>query len=115
METRLILPGCPAYLDRDGSKRCGLPAEVRCRFMLSSAEREAAVKAAAIEVPVTGLPQLSSRRLAAPITAAVALVLAVTAALIFVAVVRGLAAAPGGHRTRTPIVVPHPTPGPFGS
>ena len=56
METRLILPGCPAYLDRDGSKRCGLPAEVRCRFMLSSAEREAAVKAAAIEVPVTGLP-----------------------------------------------------------
>jgi hypothetical protein len=23
---------CPAYLDEDGAVRCGLPAEVRCRF-----------------------------------------------------------------------------------
>jgi hypothetical protein len=28
---------CPAYLDRDGRKRCGLPAEVRCRFIMRSA------------------------------------------------------------------------------
>ena len=25
---------CPAYLDEDGARRCGLPAEVRCRFVL---------------------------------------------------------------------------------
>ena len=85
----------------------------------SSAGREGAILAAAtgasIEVPVTGLPGLPPRRFAAPLTAAVALVLAVTAALIFVAAVRGLAPAPSGHRTGTPVVVPHPTPGPFGS
>ena len=27
---------CPAYLDNDGARRCGLPAEVRCRFVLRS-------------------------------------------------------------------------------
>ena len=27
---------CPAYLDDDGARRCGLPAEVRCRFTLRS-------------------------------------------------------------------------------
>ena len=52
----------------------------------SSAEREAAILAAAtgasIEVPVTGLPGLPPRRFAAPLTAAVAQVPAVTAALI---------------------------------
>jgi hypothetical protein len=27
---------CPAYLDQDGAARCGLPAEVRCRFTMRS-------------------------------------------------------------------------------
>jgi len=27
---------CPAYLDQDSAARCGLPAEVRCRFTLRS-------------------------------------------------------------------------------
>jgi hypothetical protein len=27
---------CPAYLDHDGAVRCGLPAEVRCRFTMHS-------------------------------------------------------------------------------
>jgi len=58
-----------------------------------SAGRDAAVKAATAgvsrEVAVTGLPGLPPRRFAAPLSAAVALVLAVTAALIFVAAVRG--------------------------
>ena len=27
---------CPAYLDQDGAVRCGLPAEVRCRFTMRS-------------------------------------------------------------------------------
>jgi hypothetical protein len=27
---------CPAYLDEDGARRCGLPAEVRCRFVFHS-------------------------------------------------------------------------------
>lgn len=30
---------CPAYLDHDGALRCGLPAEVRCRFTMRSAGR----------------------------------------------------------------------------
>jgi len=29
---------CPAYLDPDGTGRCGLPAEVRCRFILRSTD-----------------------------------------------------------------------------
>lgn len=29
---------CPAYLDREGSARCGLPAEVRCRFTMRSTD-----------------------------------------------------------------------------
>jgi len=85
----------------------------------SSAGREGAIMAAAagasLGVPVTGHPRLPPGRFAAPLTAAVALLLAVTAAFIFVAAVRGLAPAPSGHRTGTPIVAPHPTPGPFGS
>jgi hypothetical protein len=27
---------CPAWMDRDGAVRCGLPAEVRCRFTVRS-------------------------------------------------------------------------------
>jgi len=84
-----------------------------------SAGRDAAIQAAAAgagrEVAVTGLPGLPPRRFAAPQAAAVALVLAVTAAVIFAAAVRGLAPAPSGHRAGTPVLVPHPTPGPFGS
>jgi hypothetical protein len=29
---------CPAYLDQDRAARCGLPAEVRCRFAMSSTD-----------------------------------------------------------------------------
>ena len=29
---------CPAYLDEDGARRCGLPAEVRCRFTMRSSD-----------------------------------------------------------------------------
>jgi hypothetical protein len=29
---------CPAYLDHDGTLRCGLPAEVRCRFTMRSTD-----------------------------------------------------------------------------
>jgi hypothetical protein len=38
METPLMFLDCPAYLDRDGSQRCGLPAEVRCRFIMESTD-----------------------------------------------------------------------------
>jgi hypothetical protein len=71
--------------------------------------------AATTEVPVSRPAGPQHRRFPAPIAIGVALVLAVTAALIVVAVWRGLAPAPVGHRTGTPIVVPHPAPGPFGS
>jgi hypothetical protein len=29
---------CPAYLDQDGTARCGLPAEVRCKFTMGSTD-----------------------------------------------------------------------------
>lgn len=29
---------CPAYLDDEGAVRCGLPAEVRCRFIMRSTD-----------------------------------------------------------------------------
>ena len=29
---------CPAYLDDDGARRCGLPAEVRSRFTMRSSD-----------------------------------------------------------------------------
>ena len=29
---------CPAYLDHEGAARCGLPAEVRCRFTMRSTD-----------------------------------------------------------------------------
>jgi hypothetical protein len=29
---------CPAYLDQDGARRCGLPAEVRRRFIMRSSD-----------------------------------------------------------------------------
>ena len=38
MDSRLMFLDCPAYLDRAGAERCGLLAEVRCRFILGSAD-----------------------------------------------------------------------------
>jgi hypothetical protein len=71
--------------------------------------------ATTIKAPVNRPARRQHRRFPVLIAAGVALVLAVTAALIFVAVWRGPAPAPGGYRTGTPVVVPHPAPGPFGS
>jgi hypothetical protein len=71
--------------------------------------------AATIEVPVSRPARPQYRRFPAPVALGVALVLAVTAALILIAVWRGLAPAPVGLRTGTSIVVPHPAPGPSGS
>jgi hypothetical protein len=34
----MIFLNCPACLDRDSAVRCGLPAEVRCRFTMRSAD-----------------------------------------------------------------------------
>ena len=67
------------------------------------------------EIPVNRPLRLEPRRFPASIAAAVALVLAVTAALIIAAVSPGVAPGPSGYRPGTPIVVPHPTPGPFGN
>jgi len=39
METQLMFLDCPAYQDRAGGARCGLPAEVRCRFVMRSTGR----------------------------------------------------------------------------
>ena len=40
---------CPAYLDHDGAVRCGLPAEVRCRFTMHSTDGP--VESAMIKCP----------------------------------------------------------------
>jgi hypothetical protein len=34
----MIFLDCPAWLDKEGAVRCGLPAEVRCRFTMRSAD-----------------------------------------------------------------------------
>jgi hypothetical protein len=67
------------------------------------------------EVTVSRPVRLQQRRLPAPMTAVAAVLLAVAAALIFIAVLRGLAPASIGHGTGTPAIVPHPAPGPYGS
>ena len=68
-----------------------------------------------IEVPVSRPAGPRHRRFPASVAVGVAVVLAVTAVLIVIAVWRGLALGPAGLRTETPIVVPHPAPGPSGS
>jgi hypothetical protein len=37
-EAVMMFLDCPAYLDQDGAVRCGLPAEVRCRFTMCSTD-----------------------------------------------------------------------------
>jgi hypothetical protein len=34
----MMFLNCPAYLDQEGAVRCGLPAEVRCRFTMHSTD-----------------------------------------------------------------------------
>jgi hypothetical protein len=38
VDSGLMFVDCPAYLDRPGGERCGLPAEVRSRFTLDSTD-----------------------------------------------------------------------------
>jgi hypothetical protein len=55
------------------------------------------------------------RRVPALMAVGIALMLTATAVLISSANSRVLAPTPTSHRTGAPIVVPHPSPGPFGS
>jgi hypothetical protein len=36
MKAQAIFLDCPAYLDKDGATRCGLPAEVEARYTIGS-------------------------------------------------------------------------------
>ena len=38
MHTGIMFLDCPAYTDRRGTARCGLPAEVECRYTVGSTE-----------------------------------------------------------------------------
>jgi hypothetical protein len=38
MESPMMFLDCPACLDEEGTARCGLPAEVRCRFTIRSSD-----------------------------------------------------------------------------
>jgi hypothetical protein len=38
METDVMFLDCPAYLDRHGAARCGLPAEVEYRYTAGSSD-----------------------------------------------------------------------------
>jgi len=38
MESQAMFLDCPAYLDEHGHVRCGLPAEVKSRFIMSSTD-----------------------------------------------------------------------------
>jgi hypothetical protein len=36
MKTSVVFLDCPAYLDKQAGTRCGLPAEVECRYTVES-------------------------------------------------------------------------------
>jgi hypothetical protein len=38
MDRKIMFLDCPAYLDDEGAARCGLPAEVQCRFIMDSTD-----------------------------------------------------------------------------
>jgi len=38
MDSYLMFLNCPAYMDKDGAARCGLPAEVHCRYTMNSTD-----------------------------------------------------------------------------
>lgn len=38
MKTGVMFLDCPAYLDKHGAVRCGLPAEVECRYGAESTD-----------------------------------------------------------------------------
>jgi hypothetical protein len=38
MEASVMFLDCPAYMDRHGADRCGLPAEVEYRYLVSSTD-----------------------------------------------------------------------------
>ena len=38
MDASVIFVDCPAYMDRTGSARCGLPAEVQERYLMRSTD-----------------------------------------------------------------------------
>jgi hypothetical protein len=38
VEVKMMFLECPAYLDEEGAARCGLPAEVKCRFVMRSTD-----------------------------------------------------------------------------
>src|SRR5215472_1499948 len=49
MEATMMFLDCPAYLDEEGTLRCGLPAEVRYRFTMRSSDGP--IEAAMISCP----------------------------------------------------------------
>lgn len=38
MQTHITFLDCPAYMDENGSVRCGLPAAVTCRYIMNSTD-----------------------------------------------------------------------------
>ena len=38
MQTHITFLDCPAYMDKDGNARCGLPAAVTCRYIMNSTD-----------------------------------------------------------------------------
>jgi hypothetical protein len=38
VDRQIAFLDCPAYLDKEHAIRCGLPAEVRCRFIMDSTD-----------------------------------------------------------------------------
>ena len=38
MDASVMFMDCPAYMDRSGAARCGLPASVECRYTVNSTD-----------------------------------------------------------------------------
>ena len=49
MDASVMFLDCPAYMDKTGSVRCGLPAEVQGRYLMSSTD--GALESARIRCP----------------------------------------------------------------
>jgi hypothetical protein len=66
------------------------------------------------EVPAGRRPGLPAGWLLAPIAAGGAVLLALVVAVVFMAALHSLAPTPSGSSTGTPVIAPHPKPGPSG-
>ena len=63
MDTRVMFLDCPAYMDEQGTARCGLPAAVQYRYMVTSTDGPLESDTAALRPVRIGFTAMLSGRL----------------------------------------------------